>query len=1653
MAELQLTVKVIKTQLDELARQIKDIQSKNITLTINGNFTQSTKEATKELGNLDDKINVTIQRSESLRKEEHKTAQAFEKTKQKLSEEAKEYAKTNQEVVKLIKSKEATKQAEERTAQAHEKTSQAVEKTKQKALQYKMQQDKLKNSINETTKAHESFLASMLKARAITFVVSTITSQFKEALNTIREVDKELATIQKVTGYTKEQMAPISQAAYSTASKYGVEATQYLQSVAEFARAGYKDMADDLGELAIKTQLVGDTNAETADKFLLAVDAAWKMEGSVSALSAVLDKANIIENNYATTIDKIAAGMPNVASVAAMTNVSVEETIAALGTITAVTQQTGQKASTALRSLFLNIVGDTNTAFETETGEFVKWTSDEVEVLRGLLNKYAKDVVDTAKAAGEVINPMRAIEALAEAFDRGDLKANELEATLQQIGGKLRTNQLVALVENFDMVNEMLGKMGASAGSADKEIGVMLDTWDAKAKQLKNTWTEFVSKSLSPEIFKKFLDGLNGILKSVGSLGNALAILGTVIVALKLPKIADWINTIRDGLGKLSAYLDAFKNRGGKGGLFGMIASEMTGVEKLSAGILGVTAAIGIAIAAVNAYLNKLSEATSKAIEQSNASANEHKNILALTKQYEEAKEAYGNGTGSKEEYTAATERLAEALKYEGDIADLTTEKIKELTEEQRKSAITDADVAIAALSNETYWHTGLKYGEANRALSREGFYDSGLTSSERMQAAARAIERLTEQRDRLLASVKSGTASWRQEHVELSAVSESLDYLTEKFGSYEDLIKTISDLMGYGGARENGLSGAFKSARTEADDLADSIKTATSALKDFTDATETELDDTFKKYVDAYKQFLEDWEAGLKGSNAVRAAEELFFTDEQINELRAKGMDVGEILANDFYKGIFSAEGKDRGAVFLGQLWDHFGGDIISNGKLAASLSKTGDSISIVVEDVDALADALYNLTGIGFTPEFLDSWLSALGMYSSDINVSADALMNMATGFKAVSESGVVSLQGMLEGLQAQFGDNTSAIWDYIDALLAAADKGEIQVDLGADDVQAARDKIRDALNEVQQKEEDVTQQEATVEVSVEGYSEAVSLLDSLRLEAAKPIVQQIVLQSRGVIEHNANGTSSAAGGLSIVNERGPEIIAEGNQLRIAGGGKPTLTYLEPGATVLTAGQTKSALGGLDPAIFYGGIRAFAIGTNTMMADTGHISQARDAIKGTISGANAAALKAINDIKVAAKNTSSQPKSSTAKKYTVPVSSTNAASYGSSGKSSGGSGGSSGGSSGGGSSSSSKTDAQLEKLKEIVNLRKSELELIKAQDGTTKSQIEKQRQIQDALKNEINYLVSIGGNQTEINKLWTEWYKINDDIKDLIEDMFKELSDAADREIDALEKERDKALEPLDAQLKAMQEQRDAAQDQLDYEEKLLAVEQARQALENAKGERNVRYWNAAKGQWEWTYNAQNVASAQKSYDDAVKALADYEDQMAYDAAVKEIEAQKQAITDSYKAATDGWQEVIDALKEPTDDMETVLKRISESSMPEMEDTINTLNTLLARFGYAIGGYGGAYLNSSMLPTSITDAMISPISGSLAGSVGNVAYGATPYGFAGTTGSTSIGTQYNGGVYNIGGISLTEAQAKSTTVYELAMLSRNLKAYNATC
>ena len=443
--------------------------------------------------------------------------------------------------------------------------------------------------------------------------IAGVKRSFTEALETMKAVDDEMVTIRKVTGATTAELDKIEKQAYETASAYGEAADEYLNSVANFSRAGYGDQASALAELATKTQIVGDTDAKTAQQFLLSVDAAYKYQGSIQQLTKVLDGANEIDNRYATSIEKIAEGLGKVAPIAAQAHVGVDELTAAIGTITAVTQRSGTEASTALRALFLNIIGDT----KTEIDEGVTWTTGEIAGLRDVIKLYAKDAYDAAQATGSVINPMKAIGGLAQSMKDGLLTEQKLMEMVSDIGGKLRTSQLLALIQNWDMYQSMLGDFADAAGSADKEVENALDSWTRKTEILHNKWTQFVSNLIETDTIKDALDIVIGLVEfldsDLGHLTVTIAGVTAAVIALSAAKEKLSQNEAVKGIGKI------FSDIKNLGSAMGGSEEAAKGLGKLGTAILnlglsgGQLGLIAAGIAGLVVVVKSLADANDKA--------------------------------------------------------------------------------------------------------------------------------------------------------------------------------------------------------------------------------------------------------------------------------------------------------------------------------------------------------------------------------------------------------------------------------------------------------------------------------------------------------------------------------------------------------------------------------------------------------------------------------------------------------------------------------------------------------------------------------------------------------------------------------------------------------------------------------------------------------------------------------------------------------------------------------------------------------------------------------------------------------------------------------------------------------------------------------
>ena len=583
--------------------------------------------------------------------------------------------------------------------------------------------------------------------------IAGLKRSFTEALETMKDVDDEMVTIRKVTGATTEELNRIEKQAYDTASAYGVAADEYLNSVANFSRAGYGEQASALAELATKTQIVGDTDAETAQQFLLSMDAAYKYQGSIEQLTKVLDGANEIDNNYATSIEKIAEGLGKVAPIAAQAHVGADELTAAIGTITAVTQRSGTEAATALRALFLNIIGDT----KTEIDEGVTWTTGEIAGLRDVIKLYAKDAYDAAQATGSVINPMKAIAGLAQSMKDGLLTEQQLMEMVSDIGGKLRTSQLLALIQNWDMYESMLGDYADAVGSADKEVENALDSWTRKTEILHNKWTEFISHLVETDTIKGALDQVIALVEFLDSDTGRLVIqLGLLVGVLTLAN-KGFTALMNSGVGTFFGTLTSAI--GGNA----MAITQLTGQMK---GLLAMLPKLGVGAAIFAALAVAISLSTEKARAYEKA-----------LKGVETAQSALGE---TEDEYDTLISKTGELTEAE----EKRLEVLRAIREEQEK-AVRDAESEAWDAWNELHGTGAEAYVGGGDSVGN----GMGVTPIQMVQADVESLARYKASLKLVQDQMEAGTKTQEEYYYSLSKLQEGR----------EEEVETIRKAINYG--------------------------------------------------------------------------------------------------------------------------------------------------------------------------------------------------------------------------------------------------------------------------------------------------------------------------------------------------------------------------------------------------------------------------------------------------------------------------------------------------------------------------------------------------------------------------------------------------------------------------------------------------------------------------------------------------------------------------------------------------------------------------------------------------------------------------------------------------------------------------------------
>lgn len=375
--------------------------------------------------------------------------------------------------------------------------------------------DKLWDSLKRTA-------GWQLSSTAIHRFIGTI----QTAYNYAQDLNKSLNDIRIVTGYGSDKMAEFAKNANKAAKQLSATTLDYTNASLIYYQQGLDDKAvQERTDVTVKMANVTGTAAQTVSDQLTAVWENFMKDGEHTA-EWYADVMTALGAATASSTDEIAEGLEKFAAVADTVGLSYEYATAALTTITAKTRQSADVVGTALKTLFARIEG-------LNLGE----TLDDGTTL----NKYSSAL----EAVGvNIKNEAGQLKDMDEILDEIGAKWNTIGkdqqiALAQTVAGVRQYNQFIALMDNWDFMQENLQTVAKASGTLDEQAQTYAESWEAAKKRVQAAAEGIYQDLLKDDFFIWLTDGFGSILEFIDKIIDSLGGLSGV-----LPGIALLVNKI-----------------------------------------------------------------------------------------------------------------------------------------------------------------------------------------------------------------------------------------------------------------------------------------------------------------------------------------------------------------------------------------------------------------------------------------------------------------------------------------------------------------------------------------------------------------------------------------------------------------------------------------------------------------------------------------------------------------------------------------------------------------------------------------------------------------------------------------------------------------------------------------------------------------------------------------------------------------------------------------------------------------------------------------------------------------------------------------------------------------------------------------------------
>ena len=484
-----------------------------------------------------------------------RTTNSIEQTKGALSEERENFSKTRSAVEQMGASLEGIstdgaesdiKQLNEAIEQqmnialqdsntglksAIEANTQLGQEAEQTTNKIRQQNQEFKNQ-NEAAGQVDGIVNRIKRFTGLTGVAMVMRRAFRNAINTVKELDKqftEMAVVTKldISDYWKQLPQFTAEANALGVSIKDVAAAQTL-----YYQQGLKTkQVQQLENSTLKmARIAGLDAAEATDKMTAALRG-FNMEINQTNADRIADVYSKLAATTASNVQEISTAMTKTASIAANAGMEFETTAAFLSQIIETTRESAETAGTALKTVIARF-------------QELKKSPDEIGEVDGEVidaNKIETALRSVGVALRDTSGQFRDLDdvflELSGKWDSLDTNTQRYIATIA--AGSRQQSRFIAMMSDYSRTQELVQEANNASGASNEQFNKTLSSLETKLNQLKNAWDTFTMGLANNEFIKAAIDILTKMLEAVNFLtkgwdswsGSALKI-GVVVTAL-----------------------------------------------------------------------------------------------------------------------------------------------------------------------------------------------------------------------------------------------------------------------------------------------------------------------------------------------------------------------------------------------------------------------------------------------------------------------------------------------------------------------------------------------------------------------------------------------------------------------------------------------------------------------------------------------------------------------------------------------------------------------------------------------------------------------------------------------------------------------------------------------------------------------------------------------------------------------------------------------------------------------------------------------------------------------------------------------------------------------------------------------------------------